>query len=170
MISSHALLAMFVYELRAPRCAWACRGAGTSSFAWHETKLEAVRAVLREDGLSDDDIDAKLYYDVAWFRTRVERIVLPPSALYWRVRAVYELYGNMKDKKTDAPLFGEAAWRKAKNVLKEILAGHCSDPPGMSFYRHKLTKRGELAYDHLGIALLECSRGTNDVEVRSLRS
>ena len=35
---------------------------------------------------------------------------------------------------------------------------------GMSFYRHKLTRRDELAYDQLGLALLECSRGTNDVE------
>ena len=34
----------------------------------------------------------------------------------------------------------------------------------MSFYRHKLTRRDELAYDQLGLALLECSRGTNDVE------
>ena len=63
MISSHARFSSCSFlSLRVPRCAWACRGAGASSFAWHETKLEAVRAVLREDGLSDDDIDAKLYY------------------------------------------------------------------------------------------------------------
>ena len=53
-------------------------------------------------------------------------------------------------------------------MLKEILLGHCSDPPGISFYRHKLTKCGALAYDRLGIALLECSRGTNDAEVTSM--
>ena len=73
-----------------------------------------MRADLRADGLSDDEINAKMYYDVAWFRARVERIALPPSQLYWRVRAVYELYGHMKDKKTGAPLFGGAAWKKVR--------------------------------------------------------
>ena len=89
---------------------------------------------------------------------------MPPSQLYWRVRAVYELYGSMKDIKTGAPLFNETAWKKANNVLKGILLGHCSDIPGESFYRPKLTVSGELAYDKYGLALLECSRGTNDVE------
>ena len=44
-------------------------------------------------------------------------------------------------------------------MLKEILLGHCSDPPGVSFYRHKLTKRGDLAFDRLGLALLEVRGG-----------
>ncbi len=49
-------------------------------------------------------------------------------------------------------------------MLKEILAGHASDPPGISFYSHRLTRRGDLAYDSHGIALLDCSRGSNDTE------
>ena len=40
--------------------------------------------------------------------------MLPPSKLYWRVRAVFELYGRIKDKTTGAPLFNEAAWKKAR--------------------------------------------------------
>ena len=107
-------------------------------FAWNEAKLKLVRAALRADGLSDDDIDAKLYYDVAWFRARVERIVLPPSQLYWRVRAVFEICGPMQDQKAGKPLFGNEAWKKANNVLKEILLGHCSDHPGLRFERSAL--------------------------------
>lgn len=83
-------------------------------------KLEIAKKALRAEGLSDDEIDARMYYDVAWFRERVERIVLPPSQLYWRVRAVYELYGNMKDKKTGAPLFGAEAWKKVF-FIEEIM-------------------------------------------------
>jgi hypothetical protein len=45
------------------------------------------------------------------------------------VRAVYEVYGPATDSETGAPLFNSRAWKTAKNVLKEILAGHASDPP-----------------------------------------
>ena len=107
-------------------------------FAWNEAKLKLVRAALRADGLSDNDIDAKMYYDVAWFRARVERVVLPPSQLYWRVRAVFEIYGPMQDQKTGKPLFGDEAWKKANGVLKEILLGHCSDHPGLRSARSVL--------------------------------
>jgi hypothetical protein len=105
-----------------------------------------------------------MYYNVAWFRARVDRIVLPSSQHYRRVRAVFELYGPMVDEKTGKPLFNAAAWKKANNVLKEILLGHCADMPGISFYRNKLNARGGISFDALGLALIECSRGTNDVE------
>ena len=59
--------------------------------------------------MNDSAIEAMLYYDVDFFRVRVPRIVLPPSKLYWRVRAVYEQYGPMLDAKTKAPLFNKAA-------------------------------------------------------------
>ena len=105
-----------------------------------------------------------MYYHVSYFRKRVPRVVLPPSKLYWRVRAVYEVYGNMLDGKTKKPLFNDAAWKKANGVLKDILAGFISDPPGFSFYQQQLNRQGEPAFDSLGIALLDCNRGTNDTE------
>jgi hypothetical protein len=132
---------------------------------WDPVKLAEVIAVLRDvEGKSDTDIEAMMYYNVDYFRQRVPRVVLPPSQLYHRVRAVYEVYGPAKDSETGAPLFNSRAWKTAKNVLKEILAGHASDPPGISFYSHRLTCRGDLAYDSHGIALLDCSRGSNDTE------
>ena len=64
--------------------------------------------------------------------------MLPPSQLYWRVRAVFEIYGPMQDQKTGKPLFGDEAWKKANGVLKEILLGHCSDHPGLRSARSVL--------------------------------
>jgi hypothetical protein len=70
----------------------------------------------------------------------------------------------MTDAKTKVPLFNKAAWKKANNVLKEILAGNASDPSGMVFYSQQLTAKGEPAYDSHEHAILDCSRGSNDTE------
>ncbi len=61
-------------------------------------------------------------------------------------------------------LFGKTAWAKTKNVLKDILVGYALDPPGYSFYTQRLDNKGELAFDSLGIALINCNLGTNDTE------
>ena len=79
-------------------------------FQWDITKLAEVKATLRDErGMNDSEIEAMLYYDIHYFRVRVPCIVLPPSKLYWRVCAVYEMYGPMTDAKTKAPLFNKAA-------------------------------------------------------------
>jgi len=44
------------------------------------------------------------------------------------------MYGPMLDAKTKGPLFNKAAWKRANNVLKEIITGNASDPCGMTFY------------------------------------
>ncbi len=88
----------------------------------------------------------------------------PPSKLYWGVCAVYEMYGPMLNAKTKLPLFNKAAWKKANNVLKEILAGNASNPCGMVIYLQQLTAKGEPAYDSHEHAILDCSRGSNDTE------
>jgi hypothetical protein len=90
--------------------------------------------------------------------------VLPPSKLYWRLRIVFALYGNKVNPKDGKPLFNDAAWKKANNVLQEVLAGHCSDPPGFDFYHQKLDAHGAPATNSLGLALLECWRGTSLTE------
>jgi len=134
-------------------------------FQWDLVKLAEVKATLQDErGMNDGDIEAMLYYDVDYFCVRVPRIVLPPSKLYWRVCAVYEMYGPILDAKTKMPLFNKAVWKKANNVLKEILAGNASNPCGMAFYLQQLTAKGEPAYDSREHALLDCSHGSNDTE------
>ena len=51
-----------------------------------------------------------------------------------QVRAVFEVYGVLEDPDTGKPLFNADAWKKAQNVLDEIEAGHCSDPPDSVLY------------------------------------
>ena len=133
-------------------------------FTWRPDLLADVKLILGAKGFSEEDIKAKMYYDVDFFRQRVDRRILPPQQLYWRVRSVYVLFGDKLDSKSRKALFNKRAWNKANNVLKEILLGFYSDPPGISFYTNRLDKRGEPMVDQYGIALLDCNRGTNDVE------
>ncbi|KAK3271924.1 hypothetical protein CYMTET_19751 [Cymbomonas tetramitiformis] len=133
-------------------------------FAWEPVALDKVKAILKSNGASDAEIEAKMYYDVKWFRERVPRVVPPPPQHYWRVRAVFMLFGPQIDTKTGVPLFNTRNWGRANNVLKEILAGHAADIPSYEYYYHRLDARGELACDSLGIPLIDCNRGTNDTE------
>jgi hypothetical protein len=132
-------------------------------FEWCPTLLAKVKDNLRKDGMSPEEIEAKMLYDHAYFRKRVPRKVPRPSELYWRVRAVYAHYGNQKDSNGNA-LFNKESWKSARGVLKEILAGHCSDPPGYNFYTKILDAYGNVVVDKHGVPLLHCSRGTNVTE------
>ena len=58
---------------------------------------------------------------------------------------MYALYGSQVDSESKLPLFNEAAWKKANNVLAEILAGYAADPPGVQFYYQSLNAKGEPA-------------------------
>ena len=51
-------------------------------------------------------------------------------------------FGDMGDADTNKPLFNDTAWKKADNILREILEGLISDPPGHSFYTYRLDKMG----------------------------
>ena len=75
-----------------------------------------------------------------------------------------ELYGSRMDSKTGTPLFNQANWKRANGVLKEILAGHGSDPPGVEFYQQRLNAKNEPAVNAHGLPLLDCTRGTNRPE------
>ena len=61
-----------------------------------------------------------MYYHSGIFTSCVDRKVPHPSILYWRVRAVYAMYGPMKDGKSGKTLFNKKALTKAKNVLVDI--------------------------------------------------
>ena len=133
-------------------------------FAWDPDKLKEVTDALLQDGVSQADIEAKMYYNVDYFRVRVPRVVLPPSKLYPRVRAVFELYGSKVDSETQKPLFNKTAWAKAKRVLEEIVLGLASDPPGVQFYTVQLDQKGQPKLDAYGSVFVNCNRGTNDTE------
>ena len=112
-------------------------------FVWNTAKLEEFEGLLREKGWSDKEIENARFYSSEMFRACVDRVVPPPSVLYWRVRAVYVLYGRMIDSKTGKKLFNDKVWTKADNVLKEILTGYYSDPPGIEWYTPRLDDEGD---------------------------
>jgi hypothetical protein len=86
-------------------------------FLFDVNKLAEVLATLKAEGKTDEDIEAMMYYNFAYFRERVPRVVPPPSILYKRVRKVYELFGPMKDPETGNPLFN-AQVRKQGFILE----------------------------------------------------
>ncbi|KAL3770800.1 hypothetical protein ACHAWU_006359 [Discostella pseudostelligera] len=133
-------------------------------FVWNPVKLKELEERMKNSGLSDEAIQRQRYFNMQLFRDCVDRSVPPPKMLYWRVRAVYATYGPLIDSKTKAPLFNARAWSKADNLLKEILEGYYSDPPGIELYCVRLREDGTLMRNKYGMEIIECSRGTNRTE------
>jgi hypothetical protein len=119
---------------------------------------------MREDGLEEKEIEAMRYFKPHLYDECIERHAPAPRILYYRVRAVFTLFGNMVDSKTKKPLLNAEAWKKANQVLKEILLGFYSDPPGENLYSMKMKSDGTVMKNKYGMDLIECFRGTNRVE------
>ncbi|KAI0369360.1 hypothetical protein BV20DRAFT_1113655 [Pilatotrama ljubarskyi] len=92
-----------------------------------------------------------------WVWRRVRRFVPKPDVLHQRIKHVLLTYGPFKDATTGQPLFNDASWQKAVNVLENVRAGYYSDPPGIQLYM-------VCGKDREGLTLYRCVRGTNNVE------
>ncbi|KAL7507187.1 hypothetical protein ACHAXN_004385 [Cyclotella atomus] len=125
---------------------------------WNPAKLKELEDAMMKSGMINDEIQAQKYHNARLYRECVDRKVPPSSILYHRVRAVCALFGNMIDSKTKKPLFSKKAWKKANNVLKDILAGYYSDPPGLNFYTKRLGSNGEAMTNKHGLEVIECFR------------
>ena len=62
-------------------------------FMFEPKAHESLIAALKADGLTDEEIKAKEYFEFDYFRKRVPRLVPPPSQHYHRLRAVFAFYG-----------------------------------------------------------------------------
>ena len=131
---------------------------------WNEDKINELEMKMKKDGMTDDEIKSARYYSPYLYRDCVDRVVPPPSVLYWRVRAVYVLYGNMIDSKTKQPLFNATSWKKADNVLNKIRRGFYSDPPGIQWYTRRQNEDGSTTTNKYGMETYDCARGTNALE------
>ena len=127
-------------------------------YAWDEEDTKTLVDLLKDKlGLGEDEIKMWRYFKRHYFVRRVRRICLPPSRLYWRVRAVSEMFGPKTDPETGKTIFNKRTWTCATGVMKEILQGYYSDPPGHSLYQNKLNESGGIKYNmELGISLLVC--------------
>ncbi|GFH43535.1 hypothetical protein CTEN210_07273 [Chaetoceros tenuissimus] len=135
-------------------------------FQWSEQDLAVLEAKLAEKkGMDRKAIYLCRYFKRKYFSKRCRRICLPPSRLYWRIRNVFEIFGSKCDVDTGKPLFSDGDWVKANTILKEVLHGYYSDPPGLNLYQFELTNKGEIKYDLLlQVPLLRCKRDTNALE------
>lgn len=142
-----------------------CVALSEAFYAWDEDDLNTLYDAMKEHfDLTKREFLLLRYFRRRFFLLRVKRHCLPPAMLYWRVRAVFEVFGIALDAKTKKPLFNDLAWKRANNILNEILLGYYSDPPGIQLYRYQLKKDGSIRVDKYGIKLLDCMRDTCDVE------
>ena len=77
---------------------------------------------------------------------------------------VFVMYDDLVDK-NGKPLFNNDEWTSANNLLKEILLGYYSDPPGEQLYTKRLNADKSVKKNRYSMEMIECSRGTNRVEV-----
>eukprot|EP00986_Skeletonema_menzelii_P016211 scaffold13954_cov62-Skeletonema_menzelii.AAC.2 len=66
---------------------------------------------MRADGLSQEEIDKKMLFSSTLFTDCVDRRIPPPRLLYFRVRAVFVLFGKMVDSESKKPLFNKKTWK-----------------------------------------------------------
>ena len=84
-------------------------------FSWNPEMLLNIKNKMKlKYNLTDEELDADMHFKVRWWQQRAFRKILPPSILYWRVRAVIICYGSKIDTESNKPLFNERAWKKSK--------------------------------------------------------
>ena len=131
---------------------------------WNQNKMEELEGYMKAAGMTEDQVKRERYYSPALYHGCVDRCIPRSKELFVRVRAVYAVFGHLKDSVTGRPLFNDAAWKRADNVLNEILLGLYSDPPSEKFYTIRLRENGTEMTNKYGMVMYDCSRGTNRVE------
>ena len=83
--------------------------------------------------------------------------------LYCRVKDVFYSFDDRKYTKTRSPIFNDNARKKSDCVLKAILRGEYSDPPGplCEFYCQKTDNYGQDMVDKDGLWVYRSMRGTS---------
>ena len=131
--------------------AWAFRDA---IFVPDPLAKEQVSRVLLAKGTT---FDKQLASNPAWVHARVPRRIPTPQKLYPILRQLFAEYEDLLDARTKKPLFDSTAKEKKEGVLKDVLEGYLSDPPGIELYI-------AVGKDKDGLVVYRCLRGTNSVE------
>ena len=114
----------------------------------------AVEGVLRKTGVTWEQM---VLWKPGWVWKRVKRFVPCASVLHPRVEQVFRTFGPLKDATTNQPLFNQASFKTAKNILENIRLGYYSDPVGIKLYM-------VIREDRKGLPIYRCLRGTNGIE------
>ena len=96
-------------------------------FIWNKLKLEELEDHMRKkDGMAVEQIEVERYYNCDLYKGCIDRFIPGPKHLYWRVRSVFVMYGDLADSNSGKPLFNKEVWTSAKKILTEILRGYYS--------------------------------------------
>ena len=118
---------------------------------------------MRKAGLIEDQIDSECYYNANLYKGFVDRFMFLPKHLYWCVRSVFVMYGDLEDNK-DKKLFNNESWTSTNNILKERLQSYYSGPPRVQLYTKCLNSDKSVKKNEYGMEMIDCLRGTNRVE------
>jgi hypothetical protein len=116
-----------------------------------------VEAMLRLEGLNDEQIKQKFSQEYHYYLRRVRHHIPLPDELEKRYQEVITLFANVHDAKTGKPFFGEKAWEEHTSVLNHIHKNCLSDIPGVWYYM-------QIGVDSKGLPILKCIRGTSALE------
>ena len=92
-----------------------------------------------------------------WVSRRVRRTVLSPDVILPRLEKLFADFGQIVDETTKQPLFNEATWKAARQIIQTAKGGWVTDAVGVPL--DVLRRRDQ---DNLPLWL--CSRGTNSNE------
>ena len=145
MKKDHALYSTFFRRLR------------DAIFISNTDDVELVESVLREKGLTEQEIRKKMNRSTNYYKKRVRRVVPGPDELTEAIQEVVNVLGDAVDDTTGFALFNTRAYNQLKNVLNHVKKGCVSDKPGISLYILQRT-------DKDGIPVYRCSRGTSALE------
>ena len=97
---------------------------------WNESQTNELIDKMTDATVLGGEVDKINYDNPRILFGCIEGKEPSPSVLYWRVRAVFELYGKMEDSVTGKPLFNAKAWKNANEILCDIRNGYYSNYPG----------------------------------------
>lgn len=119
--------------------------------------LTAVEEVLKRQGMSYEEVEAKKQTEWTFFLQYCRRHVPAAEELERRLGRIFEVYAMLQDATTKEPLFRAKSRNVWTALLKHVRKGCFSDPEGLSLYF-------ERRYNRQGLVLWRCIRGTNSIE------
>ena len=129
-------------------------------FIMDKGDTERVNKFMEKKGRS---WNIAMIFNFSYIYLRVKIMSPPTSLLYCRVKATFDFFDRKKDSKTRSPLLNDNTRKKADCVLKAILRGEYSDPPGplCEFYCQKTDNYGQYMVDKDGLWVYRSMRGTS---------
>ncbi len=70
-------------------------------FKWDQKQFKELERQMKDNGITDQQIKNARFYNPGLFKGCVRRYIPKLIILYWRVREVYAIHGNMANSKSN---------------------------------------------------------------------